>query len=219
MRWETHCHTVYSNRAPRRFDALNTPRQLIETAIKKGLGGIIITDHDTVAGGLVGERISRNYGNFKVIPGAEITSSSGHILAIGIRFNVPKGLSVEETVDKIHDLGGIAVASHPFAGGRRPSLREECLKADGVEVFNANNRYDANHNALLLAKAHQSRMTAGSDAHWARNLGYAGIICDDPMEDIRRGHTKIFGNYTSLLVRRVFVLRQLASALVRRPLP
>ncbi len=172
-----------------------------------------------MAGGLVGERISRNYGNFKVIPGAEITSSSGHILAIGIRFNVPKGLSVEETVDKIHDLGGIAVASHPFAGGRRPSLREECLKADGVEVFNANNRYDANHNALLLAKAHQSRMTAGSDAHWARNLGYAGIICDDPMEDIRRGHTKIFGNYTSLLVRRVFVLRQLASALVRRPLP
>jgi predicted metal-dependent phosphoesterase TrpH len=198
---------------------LNTPRELIETAIKKGLGGIIITDHDTVMGGLVGERASRQYRDFRVIPGAEITSRLGHILAIGIRANVPKGLSVEETVDAIHDLGGIAVASHPFASGRRPSLGEECLKADGVEVFNANNRYNANSKALSLAKAHRSPMTAGSDAHWARNLGYAGIICDDPIEDIRRGHTRIFGNYTSLLVRRVFIVRQLASALIRRPLP
>lgn len=219
MRWETHCHTVYSNRAPRGFDALNTPRDLIEAAIKKGLGGLIITDHDNVAGGLLGEALSRRYENFRVIPGAEVTSRSGHILAIGVRSNVPKGLSVEETVDRIHDLGGVAVASHPFAGGKRPSLREDCLKADGVEVFNANNRYDANHRALLLAKDHRSPMTAGSDAHWARNLGYAGIICDDPIEDIRHGHTRIFGNYTSLLVRRVFIVRQLASTLVKRPLP
>jgi predicted metal-dependent phosphoesterase TrpH len=198
---------------------LNTPRELIETAIKKGLGGIMITDHDNVTGGLVGEKISRNYENFRVIPGAEITSRSGHILAIGIRSNVPKGLSVEETVHRIHDLGGIAVASHPFAGGRRPSLGDECLKADGVEVFNANNGYDANRRALSLAEDRRSPMTAGSDAHWARNLGYAGIICDDPMEDIRRGRARMFGNYTSLLVRRVFIARQLASALVRRPPP
>jgi predicted metal-dependent phosphoesterase TrpH len=187
--------------------------------MKKGLGGIIITDHDSVTGGLVGETISKRYENFRVIPGAEVTSRSGHIIAIGIRSNVSRGLSVEETVDKIHDLGGLAVASHPFAGGRRPSLGEECLKADGVEVFNANNRYDANLKALSLAKNHRSPMTAGSDAHWARNLGYAGIICDDPIEDIRRGQTRIFGNYTSLLIRRVFIVRQLTSALIRRPLP
>jgi len=172
-----------------------------------------------VTGGLVGEKISRKYENFRVIPGAEITGRSGHILAIGTRSTIPKGLSVAETVEKIHDLGGIAVASHPFAGGRRPSLGEECLKADGVEVFNANDRYDANSGALSLAKAHRSPMTAGSDAHWARNLGYAGIICDDPIEDIGQGHTSIFGNYSSLLVRRVFIVRQLASALTRRPLP
>jgi predicted metal-dependent phosphoesterase TrpH len=219
LKWETHCHTVYSNRAPRRFDALNTPRELIETAIKKGLGGIIITDHDSVTGGLVGERISARYRNFRVIPGAEITSSSGHILAIGIKSNIPKGLNVEETVDMIHELGGIAVASHPFAGGKRPSLGEDCLKADAVEVFNANNRCDANHRALTLARNHESPMTAGSDAHWAQNLGYAGIICDDPMEDIAHGHTQIFGRYTSLLVRRSFIARQIVSELVRRPLP
>ena len=198
---------------------MNTPRELIEAAIKKGLGGIIITDHDNVTGGLIGEKICAKYGGFRVIPGAEITSHCGHILAIGLRSNIPKDLSVEETVDRIHDLGGIAIASHPFAGGKRPSLGEECLKTDGVEVFNANNKFVANSRALSLAMDHRSPMTAGSDAHWARNLGYAGIVCDDPIEDICHRRTKIFGNYTSLLVRRVFIARQLASALVKRPLP
>jgi predicted metal-dependent phosphoesterase TrpH len=198
---------------------LNTPRELIESAIRKGLGGIIITDHDNVMGGLVGARVSREYKDFRVIPGAEITSQLGHILAIGISSNIPKGLSVEETIEAIHDRGGVAVASHPFAGGRRPSLGNQCLKADGVEVFNANSGYDANSEAFSLAEQHRCPMTAGSDAHWARNLGYAGIICDDPLEDIMRGHTRIFGKYTGLLARRIFMMRQLASALVRRPMP
>jgi predicted metal-dependent phosphoesterase TrpH len=219
LRWETHCHTVYSNRGGRRFDALNTPKQLIETAIMKGLEGIIITDHDNVKGGLIGKKISRDYKNFAVIPGAEVTSAYGHILAIGIGSNISKGLSVEETVDSIHDLGGVAVASHPFAGGRRPSLGEKCLETDAVEVFNANNRPQDNATALSAAKQHGRPTTAGSDAHWARNLGSAGIICDDPVEDIERGTARIFGKYTGAFTRRVFIARQLASAVANRPLP
>src|SRR5712664_1623333 len=124
LKWETHCHTVYSNRRRRRFDALNSPREMIEAAIRRGLQGMIITDHDSVMGGLVGKRTAKAYKGFQVVPGAEVTSRSGHILAIGIEVNVPKRLSVEETVEKIHDLGGIAIASHPFSSMVRPSLGE-----------------------------------------------------------------------------------------------
>ena len=67
MRWETHCHTIYSNRHHRRFDALNTPREMIEAAIRKGLGGMIITDHDSVKGGLVGRKNAREHKDFKVV--------------------------------------------------------------------------------------------------------------------------------------------------------
>src|SRR5206468_5017049 len=84
LKWETHSHTIYSNRRHRRFDALNTPREMIEAAIRKGLQGMIITDHDSVAGGLAGRKVARGYKDFKVIPGSEVTSGSGHILAIGI---------------------------------------------------------------------------------------------------------------------------------------
>src|SRR5213083_3433599 len=164
FKWETHCHSVYSNRRRRWFDALNTPREMIESAIRRGLDGMIITDHDTVKGGLAGKKIARDHNGLHVIPGAEVSSMAGHILAIGIEENVAKGLSLEETVDRIHDLGGIAVASHPFSSRVRPSLGEECLKTDGVEVFNAANRGDSNYRALFLAQTNGRRGTAGRDA-------------------------------------------------------
>jgi predicted metal-dependent phosphoesterase TrpH len=64
---------------------------MIEAAIRKGLEGMIITDHDTIKGGLVGKEVASHYRDFKVIPGAEVTSSAGHILAIGVAENVQKG--------------------------------------------------------------------------------------------------------------------------------
>jgi len=218
LKWETHCHTVYSNRHRRRFDALNNPREMIEAAIRRGLQGMIITDHDSVMGGLVGKRAAKEYNGFQVIPGAEVTSRSGHILAIGIEVDVPKRLSVEETVEKIHDLGGIAIASHPFSSRVRPSLGEECLKTDGIEVFNSTNRSLANASAMSLAQAHGRPGTAGSDSHWAKTVGNCGIICDDPLTDIGRGRIHLFGRYTGTWDMRVFNLRQLASALVNRPI-
>jgi len=218
LKWETHCHTVYSNMRRRRFDALNTPTEMIEASIRRGLQGMIITDHDSVTGGLVGRKAARGYKDFQVIPGAEVTSRSGHILAIGIEANVPKRLSVEETVEKIHDLGGIAITSHPFSSRVRPSLGEECLKTDGVEVFNAANRARDNARAMSLARANGLPGTAGSDAHWAKTVGNAGIVCDDPLRDIRRGRAELFGTYTGTWDMRVFNFRQLASTLANRPL-
>ena len=216
LKWETHCHSVYSNRRRRWFDALNTPREMIESAIRRGLDGMIITDHDTVKGGLAGKKIARGYNGFHVIPGAEVSSMAGHILAIGIEENIPKGLSLEESVDRIHDFGGVAVASHPFSNRVRPSLGEESLKTDGVEVFNAMNRVHDNSKALALARSHMQATTAGSDAHWAQAIGSAGIICDDPLEDIVRGRATLFGSYTSILDVQVFHFRQLVSALANR---
>jgi predicted metal-dependent phosphoesterase TrpH len=191
---------------------------MIEAAIRKGLNGLIITDHDSVKGGLVGKEVARDYRDFKVIPGAEITSRAGHVLAIGVDENVQKGLGVEETVGLIHDLGGIAVASHPFSIRVRPSVGNECLKADAVEVFNATSRGLTNSRAMSLAKINGHPRTAGSDAHWARTVGTAGIICDDPVENIPRGKVELFGTYVSTWDLKAFNFRQLASALPNRPL-
>jgi len=191
---------------------------MIEAAIRRGLDGMIITDHDSVKGGLAGRRVARGYRGFRVIPGSEVTSIAGHVLAIGIEEDVAKGLSLEETVDRIHDLGGIAVASHPFSSRVKPSLAEESFRTDGVEVFNAMNRVDDNSKALVLAQRRMIARTAGSDAHWADAIGNAGIICDDPLEDIVKARARLYGSYTSMLEVQVFHVRQLASVLANRPM-
>ena len=73
-----------------------------------------MADHDTTKGGLAALEESKDFKDILVIPAAEVTSSKGHIVALGIREDVGRGMSPEETVEAIRDLGGIAVAAHPF---------------------------------------------------------------------------------------------------------
>ncbi len=203
MKIDLHSHTIYSRHRFWGHDAINTPEQMIKAAIQQGLSGLAITDHDTVRGSLVGDEIAkRKYKDFIIIPGSEIKSEKGDILGLGIRENVPKGLGVEETVDRIHDLGGIAVAAHPFSRYPwRKCLKEECLKTDAIEVFNSRSGVKTNLKTLEFAKKYRKPKTASSDAHWAWNVGFAGVVCDngdvdDILESIRKGRVKIFGKYT-----------------------
>jgi hypothetical protein len=87
-----------------------------------------------------------------------------------------------------------------------------------VEVFNATNRGLSNSRAMSLAKIHGLPRTAGSDAHWARTVGTAEIICDDPIENILKGRVELFGTYVSTWDMRAFNFRQMVSALPNRPL-
>lgn len=104
-------HTQYS------YDGLITPKELVYYAKKRGLDGVAITDHDTIEGAL---KIARET-NFLIVPGIEISSSDGHIVGLNVSEAIQKGLSASETVDRIHDAGGIAIACHPSAFFKRCS--------------------------------------------------------------------------------------------------
>ncbi len=203
LKFDLHSHTVHSRHWFWGRDALNTPQQMVRAAVKKGLAGIAITDHSTVKGSLIAKKYAQRFKNFVLITGSEISSASGDLLALGIKQDVPDDLSVEETIERIHNLGGIAVAPHPFAEYFfRKCLREQARKADAVEVFNSqSSRGFQNKKALSLAKKFSLPVTAGSDAHWYRNVGKAGIICnaestDDVLEEILKKHVRVFGEYT-----------------------
>lgn len=201
MRIDCHCHTIYSKHWFWGYDSINTPKEMIKAAIKKGLDGIAITDHNTVKGSLIGKEIAKKYKNFIVLTGSEIRTKTIEIIGLGIKKDVAANLSLEETIEKIHNLGGIAVIPHPF--GKyffRGSVIKDPLNADAIEVYNSKLRKSANKKALNLANKFKKRKTAGSDAHSIRGVGNAGIICNsDPIEDILKGRVKIFGKRTSLI--------------------
>ena len=58
------------------------------------------------------------------IPSIEISSSLGHILGFGCEENIPRDLSPQETIDRIHDLGGLAIVPHPYCFYRHGLLHK-----------------------------------------------------------------------------------------------
>ena len=200
MKIDCHCHTIYSKHGFWGYDALGTPLDMIKAAIKKGMDGIAITDHDTVRGGLVTQRIAKRFKGFIVIVGSEVRTKEGEIIALDIKKNVTPNLSIEETIERIHDLGGIATAPHPFGSFIfRTCAGRKSLFADAVEVFNSTLTKGQNEKALKMAKMFKKSFTAGSDSHSPREVGNAGIIFDgDPIDSILKNKLRIFGRRTSL---------------------
>jgi predicted metal-dependent phosphoesterase TrpH len=101
---DLHVHTTYSN------DSLITPKDLVYYAKKRGLNCVAVTDHNQLEGAY---KIAKET-DFLIIPGMEVSSSDGHIVALNVIELIPKGLCAADTIDKIHKAGGIAVACHPY---------------------------------------------------------------------------------------------------------
>lgn len=200
MKIDCHCHTIYSKHAFWGYDALNTPAEMIKAAMKRGVDGLVITDHNTVKGGLVAKKAARRFKGFVILVGSEIKTKEGEIIAIGIKEDVKPEMTIEETVEKIHDLGGIASAAHPFGSFVfRRCAGKKSLMADAIEAYNATLTKSQNRTALELATRFKKPITAGSDSHCAREVGRAGIIISgDPIEDILSRKAKVFGSHISL---------------------
>ncbi len=126
---DLHVHSNYSK------DSLITPQDLVYYAKKRGLNAVAVTDHNQIEGSL---KIAKET-DFLVIPGMEVSSADGHIVALNLKELIPRGLSAGETVDRIHRAGGIAIAVHPYAWFKG-SLTSHVMDAkfDAVETLNAN---------------------------------------------------------------------------------
>lgn len=187
-----------------------------------GLDAIAITDHDTPAGSLEAIELADEY-DLIALGGIEVSSADGHVLAIGVTTEIPRGRSFAETVQLIQDAGGVAIVAHPYQRLRRGVLAniepDELAIADAIETYNA--RFltgRTNRQAAALAKRLALPITAGSDAHSAEMVGQAVTRIEAKadanaiIEAIRAGNTGIDGRRTPL----GFTLRKAAETARRR---
>jgi hypothetical protein len=154
-----------------------------------------------------------------IIPGMEIESLDGHIVGLNIREIVPKKLSADETIDEIHEAGGIAVACHPVAFFKGGVGKHTNSKFDAVEVINSSAipfKYSMKHSQALASRLGVGRV-AGSDAHYAPEIGYAYTVVNAELETekiisaIRKGSCQPFGRAIPLTMRlkkEVLILRR-----------
>ncbi len=170
MKADLHIHTTFSN------DGRIDPYEAIELALERGLGCIAITDHNSFEA----FDLIKDDGRVIVVPGEEVSSKEGHILAYGIDSFIPRGLSVVDTIDAIHDAGGYAFAAHPYRWWS--GLGEEITLSnpfDGIEASNARSYCKDNRKAATLAKRMGCPVSAGSDAHTPEKLGSGYLTLSD----------------------------------------
>lgn len=180
MKIDLHTHTFRSK------DSLMRYERIIEAVPRAGLDGIAVTDHNELRGALELAQLAP----FTVIPSEEIKTSRGEIIGFFLQEWIPPGLSPLETVERIHEQGGIAYVPHPFDEVRGSRLQRDALlevtpHIDVLEVFNARNALPA-YNARALEYARENRLLggAGSDAHTYAEYG-RGHIDIPPFEGPR----------------------------------
>jgi len=147
-KFDLHIHTKYSP------DGKEEPEKIAKFLKKRGFAGMAITDHDTIKGTNVKVK------DFIVIPGEEIKTDGGHILALGIKEEI-RSREADVAIEEIHDKGGIAIIAHPFRF-MRPNVR----KIDAVEVINGRSFPGQNRKARQYALKRMLPFTAGSDVHF-----------------------------------------------------
>lgn len=190
LRLDLHVHTSHS------IDGLYSVGEMVAAAKAKGLNGIAITDHNTITGHREAEKFSKD--GFLVIPGIEVSSADSHIVGLGVSELVPRDLPADETVRRIRKQGGIAIAAHPFALGRRPGLVYSA-KFDAIEVLNSRAILFSNPLARRFAERNKVPMVAGSDAHRRDEVGlaYTSVECGPKIEsvlnEIKAGRSSVSG--------------------------
>jgi predicted metal-dependent phosphoesterase TrpH len=199
---DLHMHTIYS------YDGTATVSDVLRRAHKVGLNVIAITDHDEIKGALLAVELASHHG-VEVIPGIEITTAEGDLLALFVTEIVPAGLSLVDTVLKVRELGGVCIAPHPSAGGmgmkslsvpaimkamRNPKVAETLI---AIETYNATALDRVNISTARLLTSHLNLTSiANSDAHVLDAIGlgiteFEGTTAADLLSALQSGQTSI----------------------------
>ena len=204
MKFELHCHSIHSHGRKIKWEGTASPSIIAKSLKEKGIQGFALTDHDSIAGWKESREAAKKL-HLVFIPSMEISTLSGHLIALGINEKVQSRLSLEESIDRVHEQGGITVAPHPL-DAREEGIRRDFRKADAVEVFNSLviTRVE---NAVMKAKARRMGLCAvgGSDAHTPEMLGMTTNTMDardvdSALRMIKKGKVKVEGRYVPVPV-------------------
>ncbi len=96
---------------------------------------IAVTDHDQLESSLIACDMAARF-RVQAVPGMEISTSEGHLLALFLSTPVPAGMSFVETAERVRLFGGLPIVAHPMdpmarsIGSRR--LREIVRQYPGL---------------------------------------------------------------------------------------
>jgi predicted metal-dependent phosphoesterase TrpH len=206
---DMHLHTLYSD------GTVSVQSLLDHVEAETDLDVIAITDHERIDGALRAREIhAAGRYSFDFVVGEEITTRRGHVLALFITERIPALRPLAETIERIHDQDGIAIAAHPMAP-LTPSLGTRSLlsvhgtadrrrQLDAIELMNPSAAGRARRAARQRINDNVLRLAAvgNSDAHVLEGIGTAwtwfpGSTAGDYRRAIEEGTTRPDGTFWS----------------------
>lgn len=186
MKLDTHVHTFHSGDATvfpfNRFmrESYNTPDRVYDTARRRGMDLVVITDHDEISGA---EALA---GREDVLIGCEVTAVFPDD-GVRVHINVLDITSAQHAeIQRLRRdirqllaylrLQGIYASLNHVASGINGPLTAAHVAAvlpwvDALEVVNGTRLPSQNRTALCIAQASGKHLVAGSDSHTGRGIG------------------------------------------------
>ncbi len=201
---ETHAHTTAS-------DGMVSATELVQAAAEKGIRVLCITDHDTL--GITKEAVAlgKKLG-VDVISGQEITTVMPpgiHIIGLFLERPIRMWMPLEDTVQAIHDQGGLAIIVHPFMPTWFASITPSGLRkllathhVDGIELRHTAPVLPGTWEKLdTFFAEHRSKITSSlgaSDTHFGKHdigrwlTAFPGTTAADFRKAVEQGLTTPF---------------------------
>ncbi len=207
MKFDLHVHTDASP------DSLTTVAAAVAAAKKAGLDGIALANHNKFV-------IPPQTDGFVIIPACEYSTDVGHILTYFISEPLDQGLSKNgqgqyhwrDILERARAQNAIVILAHPYSPEFASRTDEVYAAVDGIEAYNARIEYSLakNPNPRAQEKACElgCAFTAGSDAHFAREIGSAYWeydAVDGSLEEIytamKSGSGRVYGGRAKAIWR------------------
>jgi len=211
---DMHVHSCYSPDSSTSIDSL------LLKAKKEGFG-LAITDHNSVEGSLLANKLIKEDTRFKdvlVIPGVEVTCSEGvHILFYFYSFEDLKKFDQEiispnllnamrltishfELLKRAKKYSCLISAAHPFGSGSCGLYKlNNHADLDFLEGINGTISRDKNIRIQNVGVKNHKKFTAGSDAHVLDYVGSVAVFCKHNsikgfLDSIKKGQVIICGS-------------------------
>ncbi|KAF9920305.1 hypothetical protein FBU30_009897, partial [Linnemannia zychae] len=184
-----HSHSIYS-------DGRMSSETLLKWHLANGFNAVIVSDHNTIEGGLAAQEIalSDEYVNkITVIPAMELSTCRLHMNLIGINETIdyaikkwPTDDDLRKTIARTHELGGLAIINHiPWSntteyGYELPRMQNhpsrELLVDMGIDGFEIVNSGTLDTISLKFIQDHNLLLMTGSDVHYPDSNAYSWTI-------------------------------------------
>ncbi len=168
MKYDLHVHTSrYS------LCAVSSPEAVCRTAIRRGLTGIALTEHDVWWPAAEYEELRRAFPELVIFNGAEYAVPEGHFLVFlpdpGDR--LPLFPDLPSLASEVRRWGGVLIWAHPFRYDRNPPHWLSQVLPDAMELASTNMSAAVQAMARHTAAQWQIPALRNSDAHRADSIG------------------------------------------------